>query len=157
MSSALRRKRFAVLALLAGGVLAGAFMASTPASAASWLEKSFYLSGTNYDGNLPACAAALGTISSRFEQKESRFWNSNLQILGYERVRQTAYSPWARGTIPRRFCSAVAMVSDGRRHRVDYSIEEDTGTIGLTWGVTWCVTGLDRNWAYNPACKMARP
>ena len=29
--------------------------------------------------------------------------------------------------------------------------------IGSSWGVEWCVVGLDRNWAYNPACKMARP
>ena len=29
--------------------------------------------------------------------------------------------------------------------------------IGAYWGVEWCVVGLDRNWSYNPACKMARP
>jgi hypothetical protein len=29
--------------------------------------------------------------------------------------------------------------------------------IGATWGVTWCVVGLDRNWAYNPDCRMAMP
>jgi hypothetical protein len=29
--------------------------------------------------------------------------------------------------------------------------------IGASWGVEWCVVGLDRNWAYNPACRMARP
>jgi hypothetical protein len=29
--------------------------------------------------------------------------------------------------------------------------------IGSTWGIEWCVVGLDRNWSYNPACKMARP
>jgi len=27
----------------------------------------------------------------------------------------------------------------------------------MTWGVEWCVVGLDRNWAYNPTCKMAQP
>jgi hypothetical protein len=27
----------------------------------------------------------------------------------------------------------------------------------MFWGVEWCVVGLDRNWAYNPACKMAQP
>ena len=54
-------------------------------------------------------------------------------------------------------CSAVAVVSDGRKHRVNYWIGEDTGMIGMTWGVEWCVVGLDRNWAYNPRCKMARP
>jgi len=29
--------------------------------------------------------------------------------------------------------------------------------IGQTYGVEWCVVGLDRNWAYSPSCKMARP
>ena len=121
------------------------------------LEKNFYLSGPRYDGNLPPCEAGLDRIAWRFAQKESRFWNSDLEILGFERVRQIAFSPWAPGTIPRRFCRAVAMVSDGRRHAVYYWIGEDTGMIGASWGVEWCVVGLDRNWAYNPACKMARP
>jgi hypothetical protein len=127
------------------------------AGAASWLEKGIYMTGTRFDGALPACEAALGTIASRFAEKESRFWNSSLEILGFDRVRETAYRPWAAGTIPRRFCSAVAMVSDGRKHAVNYWIGDDTGMIGATWGVEWCVVGLDRNWAYNPACKMARP
>ena len=147
------RPALAVLAVLAGLLS----IPSAPAQAANWLEMNFGLSGPNYTGDLPPCEAALGTISSRFEEKEARFWNSNLQILGYEHVRQTAFSPGPKGTIPRRFCSATATVSDGRKHRVDYWIGEDTGFIGASWGVTWCVVGLDRNWAYNPACKMARP
>ena len=49
------------------------------------------------------------------------------------------------------------MISDGSKHAVNYYIGEDIGFIGQTWGVTWCVVGLDRNWAYNPHCKMARP
>ena len=141
---------FALAALL------GVF-ALTPTQAANWLEKTIYMIGPRYDGDVPPCEAGLGKIASRFAEKESRFWNSDLQILGFDRVRQTAYHPWAKGTIPRRFCSAVAMVSDGRRHTVHYWIGEDTGMIGANWGVEWCVVGLDRNWAYNPACKMARP
>ena len=140
----------AALILIGLGTLA-------PAQAASWLEKNIYLTGPNYDGVLPPCEAALGTIASRFAQKEGQFWNSDLQILDFERIRETAFRPWARGTIPRRFCSAVALVSDGRKHRVNYWIGEDIGMIGMTWGVEWCVVGLDRNWAYNPRCKMARP
>ena len=92
-----------------------------------------------------------------FCQKEGRFWNSDLQIVDFDRVRETAFRPWAADTIPRRFCSAMAPISDGSKHAVNYWIGEDTGFIGATWGVTWCVTGLDRNWAYNPRCKMARP
>ncbi len=138
-----------VLVMLAG--------VCAPVQAANWLEKGIYLTGPNYDGVLPPCEAALDKIASRFSQKESRFWNSDLQILDFEKVREIAYSPWAAGTIPRRFCSAVAVVSDGRKHRVNYWIGEDTGMIGASWGVEWCVVGLDRNWAYNPACKMGLP
>jgi hypothetical protein len=139
---------------LAAAALIGLAM---PAQAAGLLEKNFYLSGQNYDGDLPPCEAALGKIAARFAEKEGRFWNSDLQILDFERVHEIAFRPWAAGTIPRRFCSAVALVSDGRKHQVSYSIGEDTGMIGMTWGVEWCVVGLDRNWAYNPRCKMARP
>lgn len=140
--------------LLILGLLTGF---GTPAQAANFLEKGIYMTGSNYDGVLPPCEAALDKIASRFSQKEGRFWNSDLQILDFERVREIASRPWAAGTIPRRFCSAVALVSDGRKHRVDYWIGEDTGMLGASWGVEWCVVGLDRNWAYNPACKMARP
>jgi hypothetical protein len=51
----------------------------------------------------------------------------------------------------------VAHVSDGKKHTVNYVIGEDTAQIGWSWGVEFCVVGLDRNWAYNPSCKMARP
>jgi len=149
-----RKSRY--IPLVAAAIFAG-LGAVAPAHAASWLEKNFWLSGPNYDGVLPPCEAALNKIARRFAQKESRFWNSSLQIVGFEGVRETAFRPWANGTIPRRYCSATAYVSDGRKHRVNYWIGEDTGMIGMTWGVEWCVVGLDRNWAYNPACKMAQP
>jgi hypothetical protein len=148
--------RSAAIAIAAATSLMAGF-AAPPAQAANFFQKQIYMTGPNYDGDLPGCDAALDTIASRFATKESRFWNSDLQILGFEKVRQTAFRPWAKNTIPRRFCTAVATVSDGRKHRVDYWIGEDTGLIGASWGVEWCVAGLDRNWAYNPACKMARP
>ena len=140
--------------------LALAVAAATPAgsaSAASIFELNFWLSGPRYDGQLPPCESALGIISSRFAQKESTYWNSNLTIQGYERVREVAFRPWAPNTIPRRFCTATALVSDGLKHPVHFSIGETTGLIGVGPGVEWCVVGLDRNWAYSPACKMARP
>jgi hypothetical protein len=139
--------------------MVAAMLPPAPASAASILELNFWLSGPRYDGALPPCdaPAALDTIAFRFTQKEGRFWNSALTIQGYERIRETAYRPWAPNTIPRRFCSALALVSDGLKHPIHYSIAETTGMIGASWGVEWCVVGLDRNWAYSPACKMARP
>jgi hypothetical protein len=141
-------------------VAALSFLALAPvAQAASPLEMNFYLSGPRYDGALPPCEAALGTISSEFAAKEATFWNSALQISGYSEVREVALRPWvaAPEAIPRRFCSARAVLNDGHRHTVRYSIIEDGGFAGAGIGVEWCVVGLDRNWAYNPACRMARP
>jgi len=146
--------------LLLRAITAAAFIclgALAPAKAANWLEKTFYMFGSDYHGQLPACEAALGMISVQFAEKERRFWNSDLIIISYANVHEVAYSPWAPGTIPRRYCRAEADVSDGRRHRVNFWIGEDTSFDGIGAGVEWCVVGLDRNWAYNPACKMALP
>ena len=134
-------------------------LVATPTPAANIFELNFYLSGPRYDGVLPPCdhVPALSKISARFREKEASFWNSSLTIVGYEKVRETAFRSWAPNAVPRRFCSAVAWVSDGLKHPIHYSIGEDTGLIGVTWGVEWCLVGLDRNWAYNPGCKMARP
>ena len=140
-------------------VLVGLAPWSTPARAANFLEMNFWLSGPRYEAAVPLCGepAALGKIQSRFSEKEGHFWNSDLRIVGFDQVREIAFRPWAEGTIPRRFCSATVFVSDGVKRHVNYSIAEDTGLMGVGWGVEWCVVGLDRNWAYNPACKMARP
>jgi hypothetical protein len=148
-------------ALLFGAALTATLsvLAGRPAAAANWVEKNFYLQGPHFEGILPPCdePAALGKIASRFGDKEGSFWNSPLTITGYEHVREVAFRPWAANTIPHRYCAATVYISDGSKHPLYYSIGEDTGMIGMTWGVEWCVVGLDRNWAYNPACKMAQP
>lgn len=146
-----------VAALIGLPIGIGGLGTLAPAHAAGLRENNITLIAARDDGWLPACEAALSTIAWRFAQKEGRFWNSDLRILGFERVRQTAFHPWAEGSIPRRFCSAVALVSDGQEHAVHYWIGEGTGAFGFGWGVEWCVVGLDRNWAYNPKCRMARP
>ena len=145
----------AARAVVAATLIAAA--GSGPVTAANWLEKNFYLSGPRFESKLPACDQALSVIQKRFASKEGRFWNSNLQITDFDRIQEVAYRPWADGTIPRRFCSGRALISDGLWRTLRYSIIEDGGMIGGSWGVQWCVVGLDRNWAYNPACQEAGP
>jgi hypothetical protein len=139
------------------GVLFGLFVFGQAAEAANPLELNFGLFGPQYDGRVKPCEAALGTITSQFQEKESTFWNSALQITAYGRITETAFRPWQSDNIPRRYCSADVMLSDGKQHTVHYSIIEDGGFAGIGQGVEWCVTGLDRNWAYNPNCRSARP
>jgi len=143
-------------ALVAGGMLAGT---TGPGRSAGFFEMNFYLSGPRYSSDVPLCneSGPLGRIQSTFHTKESRFWQSDLRIVDFVNVREIAMRPWAAGAVPRRFCRAEAVVSDGVKRPVYYSIIEDGGLIGMTYGVEWCVVGLDRNWAYNPRCKEARP
>ena len=109
------------------------------------------------DGNVAECDRALPTISTQFWEKESTFWNSDLRITRYARVHEVAFRPWQSDNIPRRYCSGDVMLSDGKMRTVHYSIIEDGGFAGFGQGVEWCVTGLDRAWAYSPGCRAARP
>jgi hypothetical protein len=146
--------------LLSIGLLALLAIATSSigtARAASWLEKGIWLNGPRYDSVLPPCEAALYEVTNRFAEKERKFWNSTLEITGFANVREIALRPWEAGNIPRRFCTAKASISDGKVRTVNFSLIEDGGYASIGAGVEFCVVGLDRNWAYNPACRMARP
>ncbi len=114
-------------------VLISMLMIAGPAEAANWLEKNFWMSGPRYSAKLPPCDSglALAEIQARFHHKEYRFWNSGLQIVSFDRVRETGFRPWASDTIPRRFCSARALLSDGVWRPVHYLIGEDFASIGV--------------------------
>jgi hypothetical protein len=131
--------------------------AASPASAASFLEKGFWLEGPRYDSNVPPCDAMLDQITANFVEKEGKFWNSSLYITGFSNVREIAFRPWESGNIPRRFCTAQVAISDGKVRTMNFSIIEDGGFASIGPGVEFCIVGLDRNWAFNPACRMARP
>jgi len=139
------------------GALVGLFGSGQTAQAANPLELNFGLFGPNYEGRVAECERALGTITNQFWEKESKFWNSDLRITAYGQIRETAFRPWQSDNIPRRYCSADVMLNDGKMRQVHYSIIEDGSFAGFGQGVEWCVTGLDRNWAYNPGCKAAKP
>ena len=128
-----------------------------PAQAANPFELNFGLFGPSYDGRIKVCEQALGTITTQFQEKENMYWNSRLRITAYGDIHEIAFRPWQSDNIPRRYCSADVMISDGKMRHVHYSIIEDGGFASLGQGVEWCVVGLDRNWAYNPACKAAAP
>ena len=151
------RDLFTCLKRLSLGAALGLLAFGQAAKAANQLELNFGLFGPSYEGRVKPCEAALGTITNQFHRKERDFWNSKLEITAYGNIHETAFRPWQSDNIPRRFCSGDVMLSDGKLHTVHYSIIEDGGFAGFGQGVEWCVTGLDRNWAYNPGCKAARP
>ncbi|MET3355907.1 UNVERIFIED_ORG: hypothetical protein ABID33_003833 [Xanthobacter viscosus] len=150
-------------AVKAAAVVAGLALVSmggaSSVRAANLLELNFWLSGPNYSGVVPACEdqQALDLIASRFAETERMYWSSALAITGFEKVREIAFRPWGPEYQPRRFCKGTVFTNDARKHAIYYSIIEDGGFIGASWGVDWCVVGLDRSYAYAPSCKMAGP
>ena len=151
------RNLFTSLKALTLGAALAVLAFGHAAEAANPLELNFGLFGPRYDGRVAVCEKALSTITSQFQEKESTFWNSPLTITAYGRIHETAFRPWQSDNIPRRYCSADVMLSDGKLRAVHYSIIEDGGFAGYGQGVEWCVTGLDRNWAFNPRCRASKP
>jgi hypothetical protein len=145
----MKRLALALAALLALGASAQAAGYITPA------EKRW----APYTGVLPACddPGALSMITVRFAEKESEYWNSSLQIVGYDRIREIGFRANGLAYIPRRYCVARATLSDLRTRLVVYQVQEDLAFASFGDGVEWCVVGLDRNLAYAPACSALRP
>jgi hypothetical protein len=99
-----------------------------------------------YRGVVPACdsARALAHIQARFQQREAEYWHSGLQILGFDRVAEIRGLPHGSASIAPRNCVATAAMNDRRNRRVHYTIAENGGMLGVTDGVEFCVSGLDR-------------
>jgi hypothetical protein len=138
--------------------LAALFVFATTAQAAGIIvpaEERYH----SWSGVLPACddAGVLSRISDRFAQTESEFWNSSIRLAGFDRVREIGYRANGVAYIPRRYCIARSVDGDGKFRAVIYDIGEDLGIIGWGYGVEWCVVGLDREFAYAPACRVLRP
>lgn len=112
-----------------------------------------------YTGELPACDDdfALARIQRAFYDRESDYWQSGLAIESFGGVRETGLRVNGASYIPRRYCAAKAWFNDGRERAVVYQLGEDLGFLGMGFGVTWCIVGLDREHAFSPHCKAAGP
>ena len=80
-----------------------------------------------------------------------------MEIGGFDRVREIGFRSNGLSYIPRRYCVARAAMSDQKRRTVVYAVGTQLGIIGVTWGVEWCVVGIDPMFAYAPDCEIIRP
>jgi hypothetical protein len=114
---------------------------------------------TPFSGVVEACDATfvLNELVARLAARERDFGYSSLEITGFEGITQTGFRSNGLSYIPRRYCRAEAMFNDGVRRRLVYNIGEHTGFIGQSFGLTWCVVGLDREHAFGADCKAAGP
>lgn len=107
-----------------------------------------------YSANLAACddAGVLGRIQTKFRQAERRYWASEAEIVGFDRIRQAAFRPHGLDLIPRRYCQATALMHDRRRLTLRYAVIEDAGLVGWRDDVQFCLVGYDRNHTAMPGC-----
>jgi hypothetical protein len=154
MSITVAEKRI-LAAMCVAALAAGAPLVSAAARPLVPAERRY----SPYRNNVPACddPAVFERIQGRFHDREAEFWNTGLEIRGFAEVQEIGYKTNGEDFIPRRYCTAQAYLNDEKPRQVSYSINEDLGIIGFGFGFEWCVTGLDRNDAYAPSCKMARP
>ena len=112
-----------------------------------------------YVGNVYACdePAILTRIQGVFRTTQNAYWKQDLQLTAFDRIRELSLRGSGLEYIPRRYCIARGHFSNDSVHTVIYDIEESQGIIGVGDGVEWCIVGLDRLFAFSPACSSLRP
>lgn len=135
------------------GLAAACFLAASTAGAREQIPAETREEA--YSGHLSACDSpgVLSRIQSRFSTVERRFWHGEVEIVSIGQVRQAAMRPHGLDLIPRRYCQAVAVMSNQRKLKLRYAIIEDAGIVGMSEGIQYCLEGYDRNRTAGPGCN----
>ena len=81
----------------------------------------------------------------------------DVQITDFRRINERRYQPAEENwPIGRRYCDARVVLSDGHERTIWYLIEEGQGFAGVGDNVEFCVSGFDRWYVYNGACRVLR-
>ena len=122
-------------------------------------------------GYSSACAnnGVLGRIQSRFRYQVTHVPHlPDVSILEFHNIQENRYEPaQEEWPIARRYCEATVVLSDGSQRNAWYLIEERMGFAILAAGVglanethgsnvEFCVSGFDRWFVYNGACRVLR-
>ena len=105
-------------------------------------------------------AKMLRKIRARFAHQVRRVYHrDDLAITDFVDIHQHRYHRqdphWDR-PIPRRYCHATALLSDGDYRKIWYLIEGGAGFASIGSNVEFCVSGFDRWNVYNSACRILR-
>lgn len=114
----------------------------------------------SYDAaRVPGCSdpVVLNRLMARFKETEASYWSSDLEILSVSNIRTTHFRANGVDFVPRRHCRGTAHLNNRRASRVYYEVTQDAGMVGHDFGLRFCVAAYDRQWAFAPECKAARP
>lgn len=110
-------------------------------------------------GGGPACDdwSVLARVGEKFSYQDRHVAGEGLAITGIDHIRE--YNPTIeRGLVTRRYCSATAWLSNGRKAEVAYLIEgPGLATFSIGWHVESCVVGHDPWRVYDARCRAMKP
>jgi hypothetical protein len=145
--------------LIARLALAAAVIASAAiANAREQIPAEERLFGYNA-ARVPGCddPAVLGRLMTRFNSTQRSYWSSDLEIVSFSHVRPSHFRENGLDLIPRRYCRGQVLLNNRRTSPLYFVITQDAGMAGHDFGLQFCVMAYDRQWAYAPECKTARP
>ncbi len=144
-------KRFArplLAALIGFGTAFGAAKAALAADLGVYIE----------DSGVCGQSWVLGKITSRFRHQVLNVPHlPNVRITDFQGIYERRYLPAEEDhPIGRRYCGATVILSDGQGRDIWYLIEEGQGFASIGDNVEFCVSGFDRWYVYNGACRVLR-
>jgi capsid protein len=98
----------------------------------------------------------LNTISARFRYQVAHVPGlPNVSIRDFRDIYEHRFLPETEEwPISRRYCGATVILSDGSHRSIWYLIEGRMGFVGIGRNVEFCVSGFDRWYVYNGACRV---
>lgn len=117
------------------------------------------LSGSAAFAGTTDCAdsSVLSFIDHRFDYKARRYLQTDLDIIGFDRVSNTHVALRDKThPIQRVYCHAKVEMNDGYRRDLWYMIESGMGYAGLGERVRFCISGLDPWYVDGRQCRSVR-
>ena len=115
--------------------------------------------GFGFRSELPECSddRVHRRIVERSGWADRRTWKKGVAITAIEGVRQSRLVARGPRRIAERYCRATARLTDGRRVRLYFLIEDQMGYAGTGWYVSFCLPGRDPYRVYDGRCRVVRP
>jgi capsid protein len=137
-----------------------AFLLAAAAAAAFWASSAGAADVQGAVGYGGECAEArhLSRISDRFAYQVRHVPElPDVAITEFRNIYEHRYLPEdEEHPISRRYCGATVLLSDGHSRDIWYLIEGRMGFVGIGDNVEFCVSGFDRWYVYNGACRVLR-
>jgi hypothetical protein len=108
---------------------------------------------------VPACSdpKVLAEVEDQFEYGAVNMLKTGVVIDEFSGLMEKAFFPQTEDSpIERRYCQGEALISDGHRRTVYYTVSYPLGFASLGWKAEGCVLGLDKWLIYGANCQSLR-